>query len=87
MRAPKGRQFEIHGNFVKVPANVTHALTMLPRVPSQTAAIKSNFKRKLQHKSSALSLQVIPNKVVQGAKWLITNSSFYGDESIVFVKD
>ena len=87
MQAPRGRQLKIHENIVNVPANVTCTLTMLPQVPSQTATIKINLKRKLQYKSSALSSNVRPHKVVQGTKWLITNSSLYRDEGIVFDKD
>ena len=34
-----------------------------------------------------MPLNVRPNKVVQGAKWLITYSSLYRDEGIVFDKD
>ena len=68
MQAPQGRQLKIHGNIVNVPADVAHTVTMLPRLHSQTATIKVNLKRKLQYKSSALSLNVRPDKVVQVAK-------------------
>ena len=57
MQAPRGRQFKIHGNIVNVPADVAHTATH-PRLHSQTATIKVNLKRKLQYKSSALSLNV-----------------------------
>ena len=56
MQAPQGRQLKIHGNIVNVPADVAHTVTMLPRL------------HKLQYKSSALSLNVRPDKVVQAAK-------------------
>ena len=56
---------------------------MLPQLQSQTATIKINLKRKLQYKSSALSLNVRPYKVVEEANWLINNSSLYKDEGIV----
>ena len=68
MQAPQGRQLKIHGNIVNVPADVTHTVTMLPQLHSQTATIKVNLKHKLQYKSSALSLNVRPDKVVQAAK-------------------
>ena len=87
MQAPRGRQLKIHENIFNVPANVTCTLAMLPQVPSQTATIKINLKRKLQYKSSALSSNVRPHKVDQGTKWLITSSSLYRDEGIVFDKD
>ena len=57
---------------------------MLPRLPSETGTIKVNLKRKLQYKSSALSLNVRPHKVVEAANWLMTNSSLYKDEGISF---
>jgi hypothetical protein len=43
-----------------------------------------NLKRKLQYKSSALSLNVRPNKVVQAAKWLVINGNLYKEEGIAF---
>ena len=68
MQAPRGRQLKIHGNIVNVPADVAYSVTMLPQLHSQTATIKVNLKHKLQYKSSALSLNVRPDKVVQAAK-------------------
>ena len=81
-QAPRGRQFKIQGNIVNVPAEVSDTVNMLPRLPSQTGTIKVNLKRKLQYKSSALSLNVRPHKVVQAANWLINNSNLYKQERI-----
>ena len=67
-----------------MPADVTHTVSMLPRLPGETGTIKVNLKRKLQYKSSALSLNVRPHKVVEAANWLMTNSSLYKDEGISF---
>ena len=69
---------KIHGNVVNVPANVATTVRMLPRLPNQTATIKLNLKRNLQYKSSAMSLNVRPDKVVQAANWLITNTVISG---------
>lgn len=55
MQAPRGKQLKIRGNIVNVPAEVTSTFTMLPRLPSETATIKVNLKRKLQYKSCASS--------------------------------
>ena len=82
MQAPRGRQFKIHGNVVNVPAEVSDTVNMLPRLPSETGTIKVNLKRRLQYKSSALSLNIRPYKVVQAANWLISNSSLYRQEGI-----
>lgn len=71
MQAPRGRQFKIHGNIVNVPADVGNTVTMLPHLRSQTGTVKINLQRKLQYKSSALSLNVRPFKVIQAAQWLI----------------
>ena len=84
MQAPRGRQLKIHGNIVNVPADVTHTVSMLPRLPSETGTIKVNLKRNLRYKSSALSLNVRPHNVVEAADWLMTNSSLYKDEGIGF---
>ena len=77
MQAPRGQQMKIHGNVVNVPADVNNTVSVLPRLQSQNATIKINLKRKLHYKSSALSLNVRPHKVIQTAQWLISNSSLY----------
>ena len=68
MQAPRGKQFKINGNIVNVPADVTNTVSMLPRFPDQSGTIKINLKRKLQYKSSALSLNVRPHKVIQASQ-------------------
>ena len=60
MQAPRGKQFEINGNTVNVPANVTNSVSLLPRLPNEARTIKVNSKRELQYKSSPLSLNVGP---------------------------
>ena len=67
-----------------MPAVKTDTVSMLPWLPSETGTIKVNLKRKLQYKSSALSLNVRPHKVVEAADWLMTNSSLYKDEGTSF---
>lgn len=79
MQAPRGRQLKIHGNIVNVPADVTNTISILPQLQSQTSTIKINLKRKLQYKSSAMSY-----KVVEAAKWNISNSSLCRDEGKAF---
>ena len=80
MQAPRGRQFKIHGNVVNVPADVSDTVSTLPRLLTETGTIKVNLKRRLQYKSSALSLNIRPHKVVQAANWLISKSSLYRQE-------
>ena len=46
-------------------------------MPNEACTIKADLKGKLQYKSSVLSLNVRPHKVVQTAKWLINNSALY----------
>ena len=87
MQAPRGRQLKIHGNFNNVPADVTSTVTILPDLQCQTGTIKVNLKRKLQYKSSAMSLNVRPCKVLQAGNGLMTNSSLYKDEAVIFDSD
>ena len=61
MQAPRGKQLKINGNIDNVPADITNTVSMLPRLPDETGTIKVNLKRKLQYKSSALSLNVRPH--------------------------
>ena len=67
---------------VNVVAEVSNTVNVLPRLPSDTGTIKVNLKRKLQYKSSAMSFNVRPHKVIQAANWLINNSSLYRQEGI-----
>ena len=83
MQAPRGKQLKIHGNIVNVPADVSNTVSMLPRLPSEIGTIKVNLKRRLQYKSSALSLNIRPNKVIEAAVWLINNSDLYKEEGVV----
>ena len=83
MQAPRGKQFKISGNIVNVPADITNTVSMLPRLPDETGTIKVNLKRRLQYKSSALSLNVRPHKVMQAANWIVNNSSLYREEGIM----
>ena len=84
MQAPRGKQLKINGNIDNVPADITNTVSMLPRLPDETGTIKVNLKRKLQYRSSALSLNVRPHKVVQAANWLVNNSSLHREEGITF---
>ena len=75
MQAPRGKQLNIHGNIVNVPADVSSIISMLPWLPHETATIRVNLKLfELQNKSSALSLTVRPNTVIKAASWLLINS-------------
>ena len=40
------------------------------------------MKRRLEYKSSALSLNVRPHKVLQAAAWLANNSSLYREQDV-----
>ncbi|CAB3983617.1 ATP-dependent DNA helicase PIF1 [Paramuricea clavata] len=70
-QAPRGGQLKITGNVVNVPADVNSTVNMLPRLSDDTGTIKVQLKRRLQYKSSALSLNIRPHKVMQAAAWLI----------------
>ena len=87
MQAPRGKQLKIHGNVVNVPADVVNTVSMLPRLPSETGTVEVNLKRKLQYKSSAMSFNVRPHKVVQAAHWLTSNSDLYKDEGVALNAD
>ena len=55
---------------------------MLPRLSHETGTIKVQLKRRLQYKSSPLSLNVRPNKVMQAAAWLVNTSALYQEQGI-----
>ena len=81
-QAPRGGQLKITGNVVNVPADVNSTVNMLPRLADDTCTIKVQLKRRLQYKSSALSLNIRPNKVMQAAAWLVNTSPLYQDQGI-----
>ena len=87
LQAPRGNQFKIKGNVVNVPAEVNNTVNMLPRLPQESGTIKVQLKRRLEYKSSALSLNVRPNKILQAANWLATNSILYREQGISFSTD
>ena len=55
---------------------------MPPRLPDETSTIKVQLKRRLQYKSSALSLNIWPHKVMQAAAWLVNTSPLYEGQGI-----
>ena len=84
MQAPRGNQLKIKGNIVNVPADVNNTVNVLPRLPQESGTIKVQLKRRLQYKSSALSLNVRPYKILQAANWLATNSALYREQGVSF---
>ena len=84
MQAPRGKQLKINGNVVNVPADVINTVNLLPRLPEQSGTIKVLLKRRLQYKSSALSLNIRPDKALQAANWLASSSKLYQEQGIAF---
>ena len=87
MQAPRGNQLKIKGNIVNVPADVNNTVNVLPRLPQESGTVKVQLKRRLQYKSSALSLNVRPYKFLQAANWLAANSNLYREHGISFSED
>ena len=87
MQAPRGNQLKIKGNVVNVPADVNNTVNVLPWLPEESGTIKVQLKRQLQYKSSALSLNVKPYKILQAANWLASSSNLYREQRMSFSKD
>ena len=87
MQAPRGNQLKIKGNIANVPADVNNTVNVLPRLPQESGTVKVQLKRRLQYKSSALSLNVRPYKILQAANWLAANSNLYREHGISFSED
>ena len=51
-------------------------------MPDETDTIKVQLKRRLQYKSSALSLNIRPHKVMQAAAWLVNTNPLYESQGI-----
>ena len=86
-KLPEEISSKIKGNVVNVPADVNNTVNMLPRLPQESGTIKVQLKRRLEYKSSALSMNVRPNKIFQAANWLATNSTLYTEQGISFTTD
>ena len=87
MQAPKDEQLKINGNVVNVPTDLINTVNLLPRLPEQSGMIKVQLKRRLQYKSSALSLHIRPHNVLQAANWLASSSTLYQEQGIAFNPD
>ena len=72
---------------MNVSADVCETINMLPRLPQNNGTIKVQLKCQLQYKSSTLSLNVRPNKVMQAAAWLVNTSDLYRDQGVTFDQD
>ena len=83
LQAPRGIQFKIKGNVVNIPADVNNTVNILPRLLQESGTIKVQLKRGLEYKSSALSLNVRPNKILQAADW----QALYREQGISFNVD
>ena len=87
LQARRGNQFKIKENVVNIPADVNNTVNILPRLPQGSGTIKVQFKRQLEYKSSALSLNARPNKILQAANWLATNSILSREQGTSFSTD
>ena len=58
----------------------------IPRILSYIT-LRHKIQLRLEYKSSALSLNVRPNKIFQAANWLATNSTLYREQEISFSTD
>ena len=87
LQARRGNQFKIKENVVNIPADVNNTVNILPRLPQGSGTIKVQFKRQLEYKSSALSLNARPNKILQAANWPATNSILSREQGTSFSTD
>ena len=72
---------------VNVQAEINNTVNMLPQLSQESGTSKVQLKRRLEYKSSALSLNVRPNKILQAANWLATNRILYRELGISFSTD
>lgn len=79
---PCGRQLNLKGNVVNVPANVANTISTLPRTLNTAEIITLKLKRKLEYCHDYLFDNIRPAKVLAAAKWLIENSQLYQEENI-----
>ena len=81
---PRGGQLSIKGNIVNVPADVNNTVRVLPRNMDDSETIPLKFKRSLNFKGYISFERIRPEKILLAAKWLVTNSSLFQNEGIIF---
>ena len=66
---------------------LSFALLLHSTVPQESGTIKVQLKRRLQYKSSALSLNVRTYKILEAGNWLATNRALYREQGVSFSED
>ena len=84
---PRGGQLSITGNIVNAPANINTTVQVLPRTFNDLATVPIKLKRKLAFKHHYTLKTIRPNKVIDGVKWLLQNSTLYQDEGLTLDED
>jgi hypothetical protein len=74
---PRGGQINLKGNVVNVPSDVNNTVRQLSSMLNDSEIIAVKIKRKLCYKHHVSYEKVRPNKVMEAAKWLVQNSSYF----------
>ena len=82
VKLPRGKQKDIRGAAVNVPADLGPACNLLPRLPADAHIVSLKLKRKLEYKQAYLHDTIHPEKVITALHHLKNNNPLYGDIEI-----
>ena len=78
----RGGQYAVKGNVVNVPVDVNKTIRVLPRMLNDCETIPVKLKRKQSYKHHVLYQNIRPNKVLNAARYLVSNSTLFKNEGI-----
>jgi hypothetical protein len=71
---PRGKQFQLSGAVVNVPAVLSRVQTLLPRRFGMEETVALKLKRRLRYKGTYKFENIRPDKVMRALQWLCENS-------------
>jgi hypothetical protein len=71
---PRGKQFQLSGAVVNIPADLSCVQTVLPRRFGTEETIALKLKRRLRYTGAFKFENVQPKKVMRALQWLCDNS-------------
>ena len=79
---PRGGQYSLKGNVIKVPVDIQPTVNSLPRPMDENFTVAIQLKKKLSYKKVDFKENVRPMRVLTALHWLLTNSDMYKNSGI-----
>ena len=79
---PRGRQYCVKGNVIKVSVEIQPNVNALPRQLDENFTIPVELKRKLSYKKCDFTENVRPTAVLSALHWLMSGSELYKNSGV-----